>query len=394
MIFSGCVIFAQPDTLSNNIYQDNGKMGIGISSPNYLLHLKGYYTADERYLMRLENTNDTWLSYCSMKISSGTDGYVTTLGHYASNYTGTGGAAGYGILNSTGAGLMLNATAGTEPRVIKFCNGIDGNGHIERMRIDTSGFVGIGTNEPRFKLHIRDINSQLFFGYQPAYDGPYINLIGEVAGETPMLGIGLAQKDYEYNGTILAKEDWAYLYGNIYNKGIAIIPDLVLAPAGLFVDKYGFVGVGIDVPVSKFQVADGDIFLSSIERGIIMKSPDDKCWRGTLDNSGNLNFAEVDCPDKSTSETPGIAYPDSESGHYVKIFPNPSKDIITIAIEGVNRINYRYIIYDLSGQEVKNGAINSAFSGVDLDALNNGRYILTIMDQNDTLIKSEKIVKK
>ena len=57
----------------------------------------------------------------------------------------------------------------------------------------------------------------------------------------------------------------------------------------------GNVGIGTSDPTSKLQVNDGDIFIEDIDRGIIMKSPNGKCWRVTVDDSGGGVTTEVDC---------------------------------------------------------------------------------------------------
>ena len=64
----------------------------------------------------------------------------------------------------------------------------------------------------------------------------------------------------------------------------------------LEIDENGYVGIGQENPRSKLEVADGDIYLSDINHGVIMKSPNGQCWRGTLDNSGQLNFVSITCP--------------------------------------------------------------------------------------------------
>lgn len=40
----------------------------------------------------------------------------------------------------------------------------------------------------------------------------------------------------------------------------------------------------------------GDIFLSQVGTGVIMKSPDGACWRMTVNNSGNPVFTAITCP--------------------------------------------------------------------------------------------------
>lgn len=252
------------------------------------------------------------------------------------------------------------------------------------------GRLGLGTSDPQIKFHIKDSTGQHYFGYQPAYDGPYINMVGNIAGQTPMFGLGLALKDYNYYGDTLCYKDWAYLYGNNYNKGIAIIPDLVQAPDGLYVDKYGSVGVGIETPKAKFQVSNGDIYISDIEKGIIMKSPDGNCWRGILDNSGQLNFTSIDCP---------MAYVVNsqqkiESSENILVFPNPTDNIIKIDIGEIIIKNPRYSIFNLSGKLIGGGKIRSNISTIDISKYESGVYLLKINDKKGNNLISKKIVKK
>lgn len=58
----------------------------------------------------------------------------------------------------------------------------------------------------------------------------------------------------------------------------------------------GLVGIGAIDPKSKLQIANGDIYIESMDRGVIMKSPDGQCWRMTVSNSGQPEFNSVSCP--------------------------------------------------------------------------------------------------
>lgn len=63
------------------------------------------------------------------------------------------------------------------------------------------------------------------------------------------------------------------------------------------IDQFGNVGIGTLNPKSKLSVADGDVYIQDVDKGVIMKSPDGNCWRMTVQNSGQPKFIKIDCPD-------------------------------------------------------------------------------------------------
>lgn len=61
----------------------------------------------------------------------------------------------------------------------------------------------------------------------------------------------------------------------------------------------GNVGVGNFVsspPKARLDVKGGDVYISDITKGIILKSPNGQCWRVTIDNTGNLIRTSITCP--------------------------------------------------------------------------------------------------
>jgi hypothetical protein len=157
----------------------------------------------------------------------------------------------------------------------------------------------------------------------------------------------------------------------------------------LEIDEKGFIGIGTDDPYAKLHVSDGDIYIADIEKGIIMKSPDGNCWRGVLDNSGDLNFSPVDCPELSLVEVQEL-----KPSQSVKVFPNPSETSVTIYIQNGKTRDYKYAVINMLGEIVMRGKINRNINQIDISNLNAGLYIIEITDRKGTVTASNKIIKQ
>ena len=59
----------------------------------------------------------------------------------------------------------------------------------------------------------------------------------------------------------------------------------------------GGVGIGTTTPHSILEIADGDVFINNLHRGIIMKSGNSKCFRYQPNENGKLIGKEITCPD-------------------------------------------------------------------------------------------------
>jgi len=281
--------FSQIDTISKNIYQNNGNLGIGTSQPETKLRIEGNVSAgDDRAFIRLRNTNTGNRATVSLTLESNDKNYGAAIGFTSDSYSGIPDFNKMGVISTNGKGFSIYSSS--DYGSLRFYTNVDQNGIIERMRINAAGNIGIGTKEPGAKL----------------------------------------------------------------------------------------------------EVASGDIYISDIKKGIIMKSPDGNCWRGKVDNSGKLVFNKITCPDGEIT----VGTDPSVSPVKLIVFPNPSEGNITVKIMQDNLKGPKYLIYNLDGQLKDNGVIMSDLQKIDISSLASGIYLLTVYDNNGDLLASEKIIKE
>ena len=66
---------------------------------------------------------------------------------------------------------------------------------------------------------------------------------------------------------------------------------------GMVLESNGNLGVGESNPRTKVHVTNGDIYIDDTTSGIIMKSPNNNCWRVTIDNTGAMvSTPLISCP--------------------------------------------------------------------------------------------------
>ncbi len=77
----------------------------------------------------------------------------------------------------------------------------------------------------------------------------------------------------------------------------------------------------------------------------------------------------------------------------IKIFPNPANDKFSILGLEVNQIK-RIEIRDLFGKKLFEDTINNVKSNIDISNLNEGVYFVVLFDENQRVIKTNKLVKR
>jgi hypothetical protein len=158
---------------------------------------------------------------------------------------------------------------------------------------------------------------------------------------------------------------------------------------GFFEDNVGF---GTKSPAAKVEIANGDVFISDVDKGIIMKSPDGNCWKGVLDNTGMLQFSPVECPGyDSMNSSAGSVYGDNVN---ISVFPNPVADNISIRIDDPSVKGVYFALVNVNGQTLDAGVVDGNKLDVDASALKSGNYILNLMDEHGAVILSEKLIKE
>jgi hypothetical protein len=149
------------------------------------------------------------------------------------------------------------------------------------------------------------------------------------------------------------------------------------------------VGIGTNQPKAKIQVKDGDIFIEDIDRGIIMKSPNGSCWRGTLNNTGMLEFVQVDCDDLAVSAADQSTSRDARAS----IYPNPAGNQISVNLLQ-DYVGGSLEISDISGKLLRTHPLTSTECNINISELSPGMYVFNILDDAGKILESKKIVKE
>jgi len=79
----------------------------------------------------------------------------------------------------------------------------------------------------------------------------------------------------------------------------------------------------------------------------------------------------------------------------VTMFPNPVENSLNINLESVPEMNYRFVLYDVAGKQVKEiEELSSKTISIDTSDLQKGIYFLMILNDKGMVQKTEKIIKK
>ncbi len=140
----------------NNVMMDmnaNGNLGIGTETPgDHKLNIEIDATTGQRNAILLNNISNGTGSSIGLQLQAGTDGEFGAIGFGASSYTINPQYTGSTYIANTAQGIVLDCSETGASTRFTFRNG--GATSVEYMRIDSDGEVGVGTADPRSKLHI------------------------------------------------------------------------------------------------------------------------------------------------------------------------------------------------------------------------------------------------
>ena len=290
-----------------------GNLGIGTSSPDSLLHLKS--TGDTRMTIESPDANDAYINFsgASNEMSLGFDKsdsamYITNHGTITANRRvtiKTNGNVGIGItspdkmfvVQGPGAEVVISDTDTTDTPRLRFRETGTTSGTIhtdashmifsapttERMRINPSGYVGIGTTAPAARLHISgnsDVSDEDCMLIIDDIDGSAASRIPAIMFRSNTGGTVTNQARIRGHDTL----------GMVLSGSSALGNDLVVQSGG--------VGIGTNSPDNKLHVYKGNSGHSwSFDGGdgLILENSDSVSINITTPaaNSGNILFSDA-----------------------------------------------------------------------------------------------------
>ncbi|NOX47165.1 MAG: T9SS type A sorting domain-containing protein [Chlorobi bacterium] len=352
---------------SNTVGDSSSAIGIGNTSTGMYSLASGYQN---------EATGD--YSFAGGKESISTQKYSFAFGYKAQSEG----------LRSFAQGMDVWAFGGNSIAIGRF------------LKTYTSDAMVIGTgfgNEEDEEYLINNISGSLMIGFNSNIP-TFIVCSSSGLGTTGKVGIGTStpSEKLEVNGTFKVS-DWSFM--NTIDLGGSDIKNIdelkgqeglrfkgkAATSTQMKLTEDGKLGIGTLDPDAKLQV-NGDVFIDDPFSGLILKSPDGQCWKGTIDNNGAFAFESIDCNlitgENKVSET---------QFQTTRIFPNPAGKKLNIEIP--IDVGQAYVaIYNEQGILLQNKDLQGGNNLISLKKLARGVLVVKVFDKNGKILKTEKIM--
>ena len=187
-----------------------------------------------------------------------------------------------------------------------------------QQKLSLSDYIGIGTNNPLYKLSLQGMEEtgspdrRTFLSLnnmtQSTASLVSLQLKTGISGTTTLLTQASSIYGTDYYGNEYADfgQLWSTGPGLILRAGSTALNGVIkfqtgTAPLGssnerMRITGTGNIGIGTNDPKAKLQITNGDVYVDNAMRGIILKSPNENCWRVTIDNNGNFIRTSITCP--------------------------------------------------------------------------------------------------
>ncbi len=137
-----------------------------------------------------------------------------------------------------------------------------------------------------------------------------------------------------------------------------------------------------------FVFKNGSIFIEDSFEGLVLKSPDGQCWKGTIDDNGSFAFESIDC-NLITSNDKTL----DNKLQTVRIFPNPAGKKLNIEIP-VEMQQAFVAIYNEQGILLQQKEIHGGNNPISLKKMVHGILVVKVVNAAGEVISVEKVLHK
>ena len=86
-----------------------------------------------------------------------------------------------------------------------------------------------------------------------------------------------------------------------------------------------------------------------------------------------------------------LAIDDFDINYQARVFPNPTQDLLQVEIQNFEGLNFK--MYDIQGRQLSKEKLNSINTTINTTPYAKGLYLLVILNENNQLLKTYRIIK-